>query len=227
MMPSVLITGSSKGLGKSLALEFSKNNYHVILHGRDEKSLNELKTILKDKCSIIIGDITSEEVINKLFIEAEKRDIDILINNAGQYFSKSLEETKEDEIKRIFEINFFSIVKLIKKILPLFENKKSGLIININSLAGKNGSKGESFYSATKHALKGFSDSFKQEVLEKGIRVLDVYLGAISTDMTKNRKDHEFFIDPDEAASVIFNNIKDKSSLYINEIEIRRRKYKL
>lgn len=225
-MQSVLITGSSKGLGKSLALEFFKQGYFVILHGRDEKALNEVKSIIGDNCSIVIGDITKDETIERLASEAKKRNIDILINNAGYYFNKNFIETNDEEIRKIFEINFFSGIRLIRKIFPIFENKKSGSIININSLAGKYGTKGESIYSATKFALKGFSDSFKQEILEKGIRVLDVYLGAIATDMTKDRKDHEYFINPDEAANTIFNNITDKSSLYVNEIEIRRKQYK-
>jgi short-subunit dehydrogenase len=224
-MPSVLITGSSKGLGKSLALEFSKNNYHVIINGRDEKALNEIKSIIKEGCTVIIGDIADNKTVERLAIEAEKRDIEVLINNAGYYLNKPVEESDDEEIRKIFEINFFSIVNLTRKIIPIFKNKKSGLIININSLAGKLGSKQESFYSASKHALKGFSDSIKQEILEKGIRVLDVYLGAMSTEMTKNRKDYDFFINPNEAAGVIFNAINDKSSLYISEMDIRRRRY--
>ncbi len=223
---TVLITGSSKGLGKCLALEFSRK-YNIILHGRDKKSLEGVTRQIKASgmdYDVIMGDITSENVLESLAVKAKRKNIDILINNAGIYLNQEFGESYED-FKRIMDVNFLAPVRLIQKILPFFVKKGSGLIVNINSVAGKRGSKGESAYCASKHALKGFSDSLKYEVTGKGIRIIDFYLGAMATQMVKGRKNPEMCIQPKDAARFIFGVCNEYPSLNPDEININRRKY--
>lgn len=226
---AVLITGSSKGLGRALALEFASQGYSVLLHGRDKVSLDELAkqiTKLGSKAVIVTGDVTSEKTVEALAQEAKKEKIDILVNNAGAYLSKPVTEMSAEELRSVMEVNFFAQVILTKKVLTYFLEKGSGLIVNINSVAGKQGSLGEAAYSASKHALKGFSESLKFETTSKGVKVLDVYSGAIATAMTLGRKPQEQCIQPDEAAKVIVANCVNYKSLRIDEIDLNRAIYK-
>jgi len=227
-MSRVLITGSSRGIGKSLATTFSTGGHGLILHGRDEKSLLKIKLELSTSdidCEIVVGDLLETTTIDNLRNIAEKGGVDILINNAGVYLNKPFLETTMDEFREVFEINFMSVVYLTHSLMPIMASNGSGLIININSLAGKSGSNGESAYCASKHALRGFSSSIQFDATKYGIRVIDVYLGAVQTDMTKGRKDQEKFILPEDVAKSIFNVSKNYKSMRVTELNLNRSIY--
>lgn len=221
-MRCVCITGSSHGLGRELALEFAKT-HEVLLHGRDLTALNQVFQQIPDgKAFMVQGDITDTETLRYIEEEAQARDLEILVNNAGMYSNKPAAETTPEELRRIMEVNFYAPVELTKRVLPIFMKKGRGLIVNINSVAGKQGSAGESAYAASKHALRGFFDSLREEVTQYGIRILDVYLGAMKTQMTATRPNHDLLMDPQEAARVIARNCRFYDSLATNEIYLRR-----
>jgi len=225
---TVLITGSSKGLGKSLALLFSQNHYNVILHGRSMEDLLKLREIISKnnvECDVICGDITLEKTIIELSETAKKRDVDILINNAGIYLKKPFPDMVFEEFRKIIEVNLLAPVHLINKIFPILITKKTSLIININSFAGKNSSDGESAYNASKHGLRGFSNSLQFDATTYGIRIIDVYLGSMNTGMVAGRKDPEKCISTNDAADIILGISKNYSSMRITEIDINRRIY--
>ncbi len=225
---TVLITGSSKGLGKSLAIAFAEEKYNIIIHGRDKIALEQVKKEIlyrKVNCDIVIGDITSTKTIEKLYRIAVKRNFDILVNNAGMYLNESFESTDINIFKKVIETNLLSPILLIHKVYPSFRQKKSGIIININSIAGKYGSYGETAYCASKHGLRGFSQAFQFEVTKDNVRLLDIYLGSMNTQMTSERKDSEKRIQTDEVSNILITLCKDYPSLRINEINITRRNY--
>ncbi|OGJ15846.1 hypothetical protein A3K73_01625 [Candidatus Pacearchaeota archaeon RBG_13_36_9] len=228
MPKTALITGSSKGLGRELALEFARNKYNIIIHGREQDALKEVEIIAgKEGVNVftVVGDITQESTINALAEEAKTRNISILANNAGIYLNKPAEEMTMEELRTVMEVNFFAHVCLTKKILPVFLSKGRGFIVNINSLAGKQGGLGESAYAASKHSLRGFFDSLRYEVTKKGVRILDVYSGAMQTQMTKARETYPLLMKPEEVAEVIVKNCVEYSSLNPTEIHIGRIKY--
>ncbi len=225
---TVLITGSSKGLGKTMALVFAHNKYNVILHGRNEQRLEKAKrSVLANgvECDVVRGDITDEATIDSLYNAAQRRNIDVLINNAGTYVNKSFEKMEIDEFRRLIEINLISPVVLTKRIFPIFKKKSKGLIIYINSFAGKIPSDGECAYCASKHGLRGFTGSLQFDATRNNIRLIDVYLGAMKTDMTKHRTNSENFIETSDVADLILQLSKNYSSMRINEIDLGRRKY--
>ncbi|MBI1937701.1 MAG: SDR family oxidoreductase [Ignavibacteriales bacterium] len=225
---TVLITGASKGLGEQLAKIFSKNNYNIIIHGRDIKRLEALQeAVLKEgvECFIAAGDLKSIKTIYSLAETAEAKNIDILINNAAVYLKKSLTETSFEDYRNVIESNLLAPIFLIKQLFPFFERKGEGAIININSFAGKNGSDGESAYCASKHGLRGFTNSIQYDAVRAGIRIIDVYLGAMNTDMVNGRKDKEKCISTVEAADFIFKLCSDYKSMRVNEIDLARRIY--
>lgn len=225
---TVLITGSSKGIGRQLALEFANQGYNIILHGRDKKALEQVKKKIRQKkveVSSILGDVRLPKTIDVLFKIAKQKNIDILVNNVGIYLNKDVQETSNKEMQEVMDVNFLSIIKLTKVILPLFQEKKSGLIVNINSMAGKQASKGESIYCASKHALKGFFNCLKLDLIGQKIRIVDFYFGAIKTQVTKSRKDYDLLIQSDEAARFIINSCENYNSLTTSEIDVYRTKH--
>lgn len=224
----VLITGSSKGLGKSLALAFARSGYAVILHGRDEESLAKVREqVLRSgvECDVVCGDLRREETIEALYETAHRHDLDVLINNAGVYASQPFSATPPEMFREVIEINLIAPILLTKRILPLFQKKQSGLILNVNSVAGKNGSDGESAYCASKHGLRGFARSIQFEANRDHVRVIEIYLGTMNTAMVEGRRDPAKCIQTEEAADLIVSLCKDYSSLRIDEIDLSRRIY--
>ena len=225
---TVLITGSSRGLGRSIALVFASKEYNIILHGRDEDRLNSIKQQIQRNnvdCRIIIGDISEDKTIDALTQCAEEMNIDILINNAGIYLHKPVDEISSHEFKKIIDVNLVAPVLLTKNIYKLFKRRSSGLIININSIAGKHSSALESAYCASKHGLRGFMEAFKYEALKCNVLVIDIFLGAMNTDMTAERKEHDKFMKTEEVAEFLYQISRDYVSMRISEIDIFRRLY--
>lgn len=219
-----LITGSSRGLGRSLALSFARGGYDLILHGRSAKRLDKVaadtSSVQRD---VIKGDITQPGTISALVAMANKRGIDVFVNNAGIYAGLPLIGMTDEGVRRIIDTNLVAPILLTRRIFPLF--KKGGLIVNINSVAGKEPGMGESVYCASKHGLRGFSRSMQFDATACGVRLMDFYFGAIKTDMVKSRKDFKKFMDPDEAADIVFALCVDHESARLKEIDIGRKKY--
>jgi len=213
----VMITGASRGLGKELVNVFSGHGNYLIMSNRND--IYELH----EEGVVVSGDLTHPATINTLCHEAELVDgIDILINCAGIYANG---EFNQAELKKVMDVNFFATVLLTMKLFPLFRRRNGGCIVNLNSLAGVVAGKGEMAYAASKHALKGFFDSLKFEATKYNIKILNVYSGAMKTDMTKHRPDWDKLIDPKEVARVIFDLCQNYKSLNINEITITRSNY--
>lgn len=207
---------------------FARNRYNVILHGRDQRDLTRVREFVLDqgvRCDVVRGDITSEETIARLSGVARKRNLDVLINNAGVYVCRPFQRTDSEEFRRVIGVNLIAPVILTKKIFPVFKRKRSGLIVNINSIAGKNPTDGESAYCASKHGLRGFTRSIQFEANKDHVRVIEVYLGTMNTRMVKGRRDPEKCIQTAEAAEFIFGLCKEYPSVRINEIDLGRRIY--
>ena len=225
---TVLITGSSKGLGRSLALVFARNKYNIILHGRDAPDLRKVRQSVLDhgvRCDVVRGDITSAKTIDRLSEVTRRTNIDVLINNAGIYLYRPFKNTGAEDFRKVIEVNLIAPVILTKMVFPVFQRKKSGLIISINSIAGKNPTDGESAYCASKHGLRGFTRSIQFEANKDHVRVIEVYLGTMNTAMVKGRRDPEKCIQTTEAADFIFGLCKEYPSMRINEIDLGRRRY--
>lgn len=225
---TVLITGSSKGLGKSLAIEFARNGFNIILHGRDERELRKAEEEVLEHnvaCDVVRGEITDDKTIDELTQIAEQRNIDVLINNAGVYLNAPFQDMSPQDFKRVIGVNLIAPIILTRRIYPILQKKQAGIIVNINSLAGKNPTDGESAYCASKHGLRGFTKSIQYEANKDNLSIIEVYLGTMNTSMVKGRRDPQKCIQTEEAAECIFELCKQYPSMRIGEIEVSRRRY--
>lgn len=187
------------------------------------KSDNEFLMCPNKGDTAVMGDLKDALVLCRLTEEASQKDLDVLIHCAGVYENSPFYSGKDFE--EIIEINLLIPMRLTRSIWPIFERRRSGLIVFINSLAGKQGGDGETAYSASKHGLAGFARALQFDAAKIGVRVLSVFLGAMKTDMTRHRPDWDRLIDPQEAARAIVSLCEDYPTLGLREVEIGRTIY--
>ncbi len=187
----VIITGASSGIGKELALRFSKSGSRLVLASRNLDKLKQVEIELKkfnENILIVKTDVSNREDCKNLIektIEKYKR-IDILINNAGITMYSRFDEVEDIEIfDKIIKINYLGSVYTSYYALPYLKKTK-GIIVGISSLTGKTGVPTRTAYSASKHAMAGFFDSLRIELKESGVNVIMIYPGFVKTDIRKN-----------------------------------------
>ena len=186
-----LITGCSSGIGYETALMLARNGYHTFATMRNTKKSDSLEEIIRKERldlnirELDINDNTSiENTINCIKREANR--IFVLINTAGYGLVGFFEDLTLDEIRNQFETNFFGVLNITKKIIPIMRLQKSGTIINVSSGAGQVGFPGISAYVSTKFAIEGFSESLMYELLPYGIKVVIIEPGVIKTNFFRN-----------------------------------------
>ena len=183
----VLITGCSSGFGMLAAVAAAKAGFEVIATMRNLLKSEFLAQLLKREAvtaTIDELDITKPETIER--IVDKYKPIDILVNNAGMLMGGSFLDITEVEARKVFETNYFGAVALTKAVAPQMMQRKQGLIINIASLAGLVGHMFNSSYSASKHALVGFSRSIRMELKPFNIKVVSVEPGYHRTEIIGN-----------------------------------------
>jgi NAD(P)-dependent dehydrogenase (short-subunit alcohol dehydrogenase family) len=189
-----VITGSSSGIGLLTAVEFAQHGYSVVATMRDlgrSARLEETaqKAGVRDRLDLRQLEVTNFDSISGV-IESIIRDharIDVLVNNAGFSVAGFSEDLALSDFRHQFETNFFAVVAMSKAVLPIMRRQKSGHIIQIGSISGRVGTPLLGAYSSSKHALEGFSESFRIETHALGIRVVLVEPGAFDTDIwTRN-----------------------------------------
>lgn len=185
-----LITGSSSGFGLLTSIELGKAGFRVVASMRDlgrRVRLDQAVAAAGVSSSIDVRtlDITKFDAI-PIFLEQLVHDygrLDVLVNNAGFPVAGFAEDIKLEELRLQFETNFFGAVAMTKAVLPTMRRQRSGHIIQVSSISGLHGSVTVSSYSASKHALEGWSESLRMEVNSLGIKVVLVEPGAFQTDI--------------------------------------------
>ena len=215
----VLITGSSRGIGSSIAMILAESGYDVILHGRDEKKLCEIKEKI-GAVDYFVADLTESVACERLADEVLKKYgiIDVLVNNAGAYVWAKVEKTGNDDIEQLFKLNAEAPFRLIRDFVPAMKFQKFGRIVNIGSISGAVGEGNASLYSMTKSALSGLTKALALELACDGITVNTINPGWVDTDLAKSacNSDDGFseieniemipqrrFIHPDEVGNLV------------------------
>ncbi len=185
-----LITGSSSGFGLLTSIELAKAGFRVVATMRDPARRERLDQAaaaasVGERIDVRALDVTRFDVLAG-FVESVVRDygrLDVLVNNAGFAVAGFAEDIQLEELRQQFETNFFGAVAMSKAVLPTMRQQRSGHIIQVSSIVGLHGSVTVSSYSASKHALEGWSESLRMELNALGIKVVLVEPGAFQTDI--------------------------------------------
>ena len=186
-MKNVIITGSSNGFGLKAAKDFADKGYQVFATMRNPEGKNETaKAELEGHSSIIKVldmDVTNDESVKEAMstILAEAGNIDVLINNAGIMYLGITEAFSVEQAKFQMETNYFGAIRVMQAILPSMRKAGSGLIINTSSLVGRMSPPFFGTYTATKHALEGYSQALRYEVSPFGVDIVLVEPGPFGT----------------------------------------------
>lgn len=179
-----LITGCSEGgIGAAIARTVLEAGDHVAVTARNKEKVKNIVKDFPDHAFAVALDVTDETSIEQAVSQTVDHfgTIDILVNNAGYCYRASVEESEEEEVRKMFDTNFFGLVNLTKKVLPIMRMKRSGMIINFSSAAALHGSPASSFYAATKAAVEIMSSGLQAEVEPLGIKVMVVEPGPFRT----------------------------------------------
>jgi NAD(P)-dependent dehydrogenase (short-subunit alcohol dehydrogenase family) len=167
--PVALVTGASSGIGRAAAFALVAAGFEVVGTSRDTSAVAPL-----DGVTFLDLDVTSDESVSTAVERVIERygRLDVLVNNAGTGAAGAAEESSVAQDQRVFDINFFGLVRMTKAVLPHMRAAGHGRIINISSVLGLVPAPYMASYAATKHAIEGYSESVDHEVREHGIRVL-------------------------------------------------------
>lgn len=199
-MKSVIITGTSKGIGLETALMFARAGYKVFATMRNPDNANAFKQVIKDESlpiTISAMDVDSDESVKTSIaaILQENGPIDVLINNAGIERHGSVEGLTMEDFRSVMETNYFGVIRCIKSILPLMRNNKNGCIVNIASVSGQIAGIPLGAYAASKFAVEALSEALAGEVKPFNIRVAIVEPGIIDTQMARDLGNDETEMD--------------------------------
>lgn len=225
-----LITGASRGIGRAISIKLAQNGVNLAVNGRSEEGLISLKDELSLYGVDILlcpGDLQDPD-IPSLIVERTINHfgrLDILINNAGIALAKPLVETTVEEWDRLMAVNARAPFLLCKKAVTYLKQSDIATIINISSVVGIKGYVNQGAYTASKHALMGFTKVLAQEVYQDGIRVHVISPGGVNTEMisiTRPEIDPSTLISPDEIAEIVLFLLTHRGNAVIDEINIRR-----
>lgn len=232
----VLITGASSGIGKACALQLGKLGATVILTSRNEEKLKMIaKTMRNDgaQAEYYALDVTAladfQQVITTIVQKYGR--IDVLINNAGIMQLSAVYELKVDEWYHMIDINLKGVLNGTASVLPVMRNQKRGMIINVISTAAYRVMPNSSVYSATKFAIKAFSEGLRKEESEHGIRVCLVAPGPVKTELLNQTTSEtlkeslsdfvmNYGLEPEDIANAIVYQMTVSDSASVDELII-------
>jgi len=180
--PVWFITGCSTGIGLELAKQAIEHGFRTVITARDPSRLEAYGAT--DKALVLKLDVTQPDEVAAAINATEARfgHIDVLVNNAGIGYFAAVEESEEDEVRKMFDVNVFGTGRMLWAVLPGMRKRRSGCIVNISSLAGLRGFPALGYYNASKFAVEGLSAALRQEVEPLGVRVMVVEPSGFRTD---------------------------------------------
>src|SRR5690349_5341962 len=222
---TAIITGSGRGIGKETAIILAKKSVNVVICSRTQSEINSAveeinrqtgnSSVLSMKCDVSVASEVNS-LVKSAIEKFGSNTIDILVNNAGVAFNKKLIDTSEEEWDQTINSNLKGAFLFTKAVLPYMISNRSGVILNVNSGAGKAGFSNLSAYCASKFGLVGLAESLALEVSEyENIIVLTIFLGEVATKMWQEydviyyQKNKNRMLQPQDVAAKIAEMIFD------------------
>lgn len=227
MPPVALISGATEGIGRATAFALGRAGWRVGVCARTAGNVTALVGALRSEgitAAGAAGDVGSPGDVARVVgaVVAELGPIDTLVNNAGIAVFKPFEELSLEEWDAMMSTNVRSLFLLTRAVLPGMRERRSGTIVNVASLAGRNGVKNGTGYAASKHAVLGFSRSLLLEVRTLGIRVVAVCPGSVDTALIRGfDRDPDRILQPADVADTILAALRLPGRAMVSELDIR------
>lgn len=221
-----LVTGATGGLGAEIARSLSRRGARLFLTGRGAAAVESLARAFGNGAAGAAADLRSPEAVAALIaaVRAAFGGIDVLVNNAGVFPVKALEETSAADYEECFAVNVRAPFLLARAFAPEMAAAGWGRILNIGSSSAYAGFKQTSLYCASKHALLGLSRALHDELKSSGVRVLCASPGSLQTPMGRAVRNQDFstFLDPAEVAEVAVDLLARDGLMAVDEIRLNR-----
>lgn len=193
--PTALVTGGTDGLGRAIAVLLAEQGYRVFAAGRNAQKRSQLEEYARQgglPLDTVEMDVADDASVDRALAEvrAAGGPLDVLINNAGIGAYAVAEELSMSDLRRTLETNFFGVVRVTQRVLPEMRERRRGRIVQMSSIAGKLSIPLFGAYSASKHALEGWSDALRLEVYPFGIHVVLIEPGVIITNFQATAREH-------------------------------------
>jgi len=223
-----LVTGGSRGIGRSISLRLARLGAAVAICGRDEKTLSSVEAELKQiEFSVYsqVADVSRSSDVNSLVDKTQSAlgPISILVNNAGIGIFGPVHQKTEQEWDQVLSTNLKSVFLVSRAVIPAMIRQNSGDIINISSLAGRNAFAGGAIYCASKWGLQGLTACMAEDLREFGIRVSSVLPGSVATDFGPHAaaKDPSKVLAPQDVAHAVAMLLTQRDLSFISEVQLR------
>ena len=224
-----LVTGATAGIGRATAFALGRAGYRVGVCARTAGHVDALVAELRAEGIAAAGraaDVGRAEAVETVVktVVRELGPVDTLINNAGIAIIRPLTELSVEEWDATMATNLRSLFLVTRAVLPGMLERKSGIIVNVASLAGRNPLVGGTAYAASKHAVLGFSKSLMLEVRKEGVRVLAICPGSVNTAMIRSMRTPSRegeMLEPEDVAQAILDAVRMPARATVSEIDIR------
>jgi len=230
MSGTALVTGATEGIGRATALALGRAGYRVGICSRTIEKVEATLAELRAQGVTAAGaaaDVADPDQVRHLVdqVRGTLGEIDVLVNNAGVLIARPIEELTLEDWDVTMATNLRGLYLTTRLVLPGMRARRQGTIVNVASLAGRNGFVGGSAYSASKHAVLGFSRSLMLEVRKENVRVIAICPGSVATGMLRDqamlKPDHERILRPEDVAASILHVLTLPAGALVSELDIR------
>jgi 3-oxoacyl-[acyl-carrier protein] reductase len=227
---TVLVTGATQGIGRATAFAFGRAGYRVGVCARTGPKVDALVAELQAEGVETAGaeaDVADPEQVRRAVAGVVEHlgEIGVLVNNAGVLIARPFEELTLEDWDATMATNLRSLYLVTREVLPGMRRRREGTIVNVASLAGRNGFAGGTAYTASKHAVLGFARSLMLEVRKDGVRVVTVCPGSVDTGMIRGqpmlKSDPDRILKPEDVADTILHAVRLPGRALVSELDIR------
>lgn len=227
---TALVTGATQGIGRATAFALGRAGYRVAACARTRAKLDLLVAELRAEGIEAAGaaaDVSNPDQVADAVarLAGSLGEVGLLVNNAGVLIARPFEELSLEEWDTTMATNLRSLLLVTRAVIPAMRRRRGGTIVNVASLAARNGFVGGTAYCASKHAVLGFSRALMLEFRKEGIRVITVCPGSVDTGMLRDqpmlKSDPERILRPEDVADVILHAVRLPERALVSELDIR------
>ena len=227
---TALVTGATQGIGRATAFALGRAGYRVGACARTAAKVDALVAELRAQGIEAAGaaaDVSDPAQVERAVaaVAGTLGDVGLLVNNAGVLIARPFEELTLEDWDTTMATNLRSLFLVTRAVLPAMRRKREGTVVNVASLAGRNGFVGGTAYAASKHGVLGFSRSLMLEVRKEGIRVIAICPGSVDTGMLREqpllKSDPQRILRPEDVADAIVHAVQLPQRALVSELDIR------